>query len=77
MGILLRMELPGKKKQVRRKRRSIDAVKEDMKVVEVTEEDTYDRTNRRRKILCGDPLTGTAERRRSSTCYLSFLPFYC
>ena len=77
MGILLRMELPGKKKRVRRKRRFIDAAKEDMIVVALTEEDTYDRTNRRRKILCGDPLTGTAERRRSSTCYLRFLHFYC
>ena len=30
-------------------------VKEDMAEVEVTEEDTVDRNNWRRKIRCGDP----------------------
>ena len=33
----------------------MDVVKEDMAAVEVTEEDTVDRTNWRRKIRCGDP----------------------
>ena len=33
----------------------MDVVKEDMAEVEVTEEDTEDRNNWRRKILCGDP----------------------
>ena len=52
----LRMELPGKKtKRGRPKRRFMDAVKEDMAEVEVTEEDTVDRINWRRKIRCGDP----------------------
>ena len=33
----------------------MDVVNEDMAEVEVTEEDTLDRKNRRRKIRCGDP----------------------
>ena len=37
------MELPGKRKQRRPKRRSMDVVREDMTVVEVTEEDAEDR----------------------------------
>ena len=51
----LRMELPGKRKRGRPKRRFIDVVKEDMAEVEVTEEDTDDRYNWRSKIRCGDP----------------------
>ena len=39
------MELPGKRKLVRPKRRFMDVVKEDMAEVEVTEEDTEDRSN--------------------------------
>ena len=52
---MLRMELPGKRKRGRPKRRFMDVVKEDMAEVEVTEEDTEDRSNWRWKILCGDP----------------------
>ena len=52
---MLRMELPGKRKRERPKRRFMDVVKEDMTEVEVTEEDTLDRKNWRRKIRCGDP----------------------
>ena len=33
----------------------MDVVKEDTAEVEVTEEDTVDRNNWRRKIRCGDP----------------------
>ena len=33
----------------------MDAVREDMADLEVTEEDTEDRNNWRRKIRCGDP----------------------
>ena len=33
----------------------MDVVKEDMAEVEVTEEDTEVRNNKRRKIRCGDP----------------------
>ena len=52
---MLRMELPGKRKRGRPKRRFMDVVKEDMAEVEVTEEDTVDRRNWRMKIRCGDP----------------------
>ena len=52
---MLRMELPGKRKRGRPKRRCVDVVKEDMAEVEVTEEDTEDRNNWRWKIIrCGD-----------------------
>ena len=49
------IELPGKRKRGRPKRRFMDVVKEDMAEVEVTEEGTVDRNNRRRNIRCGDP----------------------
>ena len=52
---MLRMELPGKRKWGRPKRRFMDVVKEDMAEVEVTEEDTADRNNWRWKIRCSDP----------------------
>ena len=39
---MLKTELPGKRKCGRPKRRSMDAVREDMAVVEVTEEDAED-----------------------------------
>ena len=52
---MLRMELPGKRKRGRPKRRFMDVVKEDMAEVEVTKEDTVDRRNWRKKIRCGDP----------------------
>ena len=52
---MLRMELPGKRKRGRPKRRFVEVVKEDMAEVEVTEEDTDDRSNWRCKISCGDP----------------------
>ena len=50
----MKKELPGKRKRVRPKRRSMNVVKEDMTEVEVTEEDTEDRNNWRWKIRCGD-----------------------
>ena len=52
---MLRMELPGKRKRRRHKRRFTDTVKEDMDEVEVTEEDTEDRNSWRWNIHCGDP----------------------
>ena len=52
---MLMMELPGKRKRGRSKRRFMDVVKEDTAEVEVTEEDTEVRNNWRRKIRCGDP----------------------
>ena len=45
---MLRMELPGKRKRGRPKRRFMDVVKEDMAEVEVTVEDTVDRRNWRK-----------------------------
>ena len=52
---MLRMELPGKRKRGRPKRRFMDIVKEDMAEIEVTEEDTGDRNHWRWKIRCRDP----------------------
>ena len=52
---MMRMELPGKRKRGKPKRRFMDVVKEDMAEVEVTEEDTEGRNNWRWKIRCGDP----------------------
>ena len=45
--------MPGKRKRGRPKRRFMDVVKEAMAEVEVTEEDTVDRRNWRKKIRCG------------------------
>ena len=53
--MMLRMELPEKRKRGRPKRRFMDVVKEDMAEVEVTEKDTEDRNNWRRKLRFGDP----------------------
>ena len=44
---MLRRELLGKRKWGRPERRFMDAVRDDMAVVEVTEEDAEDRTERR------------------------------
>ena len=52
---MLRMDLPGKMKRGRPKRRFMDVLKGDMAEVEVTEEDTEDRSNWKWKIHCGDP----------------------
>ena len=55
---MLRMELPGKRKRGRPKRKFMGVVKKDMAEVtqiEVTEEDIGDRNKWRRKIRCGDP----------------------
>ena len=49
-----RMELPGKR-QRRRPKGVVGAVREDMAVAEVTEEDAEDRTELRWKICCHDP----------------------
>ena len=73
MGILrrmLRMELPGKRKRGRPKRRFMDVVKEDMAEVEVTEEDTEDRTNWRWQIRCGDPWGKS--RKKKKVLYLKY-----
>lgn len=46
------------------KRRFMEMVREDMKVVGVTDEDTEDGKRWKWMIHCGDPPTGTATRRR-------------
>ena len=53
---MLRMELTGKTKRGRPKRRCVDVVKEDMAEVEAMEEDTEDRNTWRWKIRGGDTL---------------------
>ena len=51
---MLRVELPGRRKRGRPKRRFMDVVKEDMAEVDVTEDIKY-RNNWRWKIRCGGP----------------------
>ena len=58
--MMLRMELPGMRKRGRSKRRYMDAVREDMAVVGVTEEDAS------KVVTHGDGNSGEAERRRRS-----------
>ena len=62
------MELPGKRKRGRPKRRFMDVVKDDMAEVDVTEEDTVDRNNWRRKIRCGDR-DGKSRKKRKKCTY--------
>ena len=62
---MLTMELPGKRKWGRPKRRFMDVVREDMAVVEVTEEDTEEQMKMENPLW--RPLTGEAERRRKQT----------
>ena len=52
---MLRMELPGKRRRGRPKRRFTGAVIERMAGFEVTEEDAEGRTDCRWRIHCGDP----------------------
>ena len=52
---MMEMELPGKRRRGRPKRRFLDVVKEDMKEVDVKETDTEDRKMWRKKIRCGHP----------------------
>ena len=51
---MLNMEMQGKRKRGRHKRKFMDAVREDKAVVEVTEEDAEDRHKCRWKIRCDD-----------------------
>ena len=52
---VLRMELPGRRRRGRPRRRFMDAIREDMRVVGAMEEDVGDRTRWRNLIRCGDP----------------------
>ena len=53
--MLLRLGLPGRRTRGRPKRRFMDVVKEDMKLVGVTEEEAQNRVRWRQMIRCGDP----------------------
>ena len=52
---MMEMELPGKRRRGRPKRRFLDVVKEDMKEVGVKEMDIKDRKMWRMMIRCGHP----------------------
>ena len=52
---MMEMELPGKRRRGKPKRRFLDVVKEDMKEVGVKEMDIEDRKMWRRMIRCGHP----------------------
>ena len=52
---MMEMELPGKRRKGRPKRRFLDVVKEDMKEVGVKETDIEDRKMGRMMISCGHP----------------------
>ena len=52
---MMRLERPGRRSRGRPKRRFMDVVKEDMKLVGVREEDAEDRVRWRQMICCGVP----------------------
>ncbi|KAJ8349299.1 hypothetical protein SKAU_G00244290 [Synaphobranchus kaupii] len=52
---MLDMELPGKRRRGRPKRRFTDTVKEDMQAVGVTEDEAQDKNRWKQMIRCGDP----------------------
>ena len=52
---VLGMDLPGRRRRGRPKRRFMDAIREDMRVVGALEDDVRDRERWRRVIRCGDP----------------------
>ena len=52
---IIAMSLSNKWKRGRPKRRFADAIKEDMIVAEVNEDDSMDREKSRQMICCGDP----------------------
>ena len=52
---MLKMELPGRRRRGRPKRRYLDTVREDMRAVGLTEEDAGDRVRWKQMFCCGDP----------------------
>ncbi|KAG2462952.1 YSM6 protein, partial [Polypterus senegalus] len=52
---MLRIELPGKRKRGRPKRRFMGVVREDLQVMGVTEQDSEDRKIWKKMIRCGNP----------------------
>ena len=65
---MLKTELPGKMKPGIRKRMFMDAVREGMAVVEVTEEDAEYRTKWRWIIRCGDLRRGSRKKKKVRFC---------
>ena len=49
------MELPGRRKRGRPKRRYMDVVKEDMRIAAVTDDAVGDREKWKKRIRCGNP----------------------
>ena len=72
---MLMMELPGKRKRGRPKRRFMDVVKEDMAEVEVTEEDTVDRNNWRRKTAVATP-DGKSRKKKKTLNKFQFAVYF-
>ena len=52
---MLRLEVPGKSRRGRPKRKLIDVVREDMWVISVTQQDARDRVKWKKMLCCGDP----------------------
>ena len=52
---MLCLEMPGKRRRGRPKTRFMDVIREDMRVVGVSDRDTASRRNWRLRIRCGDP----------------------
>ena len=52
---MLSLELPGKRRRGRPQTRFMDVVREDMRVVGVSDKDMASRRNWRLRIRCGDP----------------------
>ena len=52
---MLRLEVPGKRRRGRPKKKFIDVVREDMWVACVTEQGARDRVKWRKMFCCGDP----------------------
>ena len=51
----LRIQIPGKKRRGRPKRRYMDGLNDDMNVVRVTVKDASDRSSWKKAICCSDP----------------------
>ncbi|KAK3558000.1 hypothetical protein QTP86_005613 [Hemibagrus guttatus] len=71
---MLDMELPGRRQRGRPKRRYMDGINEDMKLVGASVEDAEDRDRWREMIRCGDPWKGKPERRRRVPVYIIKVP---
>ena len=61
---MLEMELPGRRRRGRPKRRFMDVVKEDMQVVGVRVEDTKNMLKWKTVIRCGNAWKGTSRKEK-------------